>query len=424
MIAWLHSAMRAQIPPASAAQDTTSKNLLALYQDQLRMPPKVYRQLDEWGALPAYAEHAASVRADWLSSLHSTVTSKDWPREVREAAAGMVEGPSDLAFSVNTERARLVAMPIATPSFVRAIIDVLNLAMFRPNSRDPNSKMLLDPKKLDEAGRELARLAGDIEEVGYLDSTDAEWGGGVIMATRFMYYHELGHLLRATQPNSQIPKWILPEERYLAEEILADQFAFGMIVLELRHAPQLKAVGFAGITFAISLVALQEFAEPPVDSKRRIKDSTFRMSRILYWAQQSVKLNAMSDTDVAVGEFYWKLFRQLLSRIDDIPSPVFSLLNQTAARPEGDWTVARNYIVRWCVFGQREKLFATLRRATNSAKAQGPCEPRASKTLQVMAYVLKETSPLEPELGLQAGLGKEWQSVGRLGEGGETPCVH
>jgi len=94
----------------------------------------------------------------------------------------------------------LNAMPIATPIFIRAIVDVMNLAMVPPNSRDPNAKMLLDPKKLDDAGRELARLAGDIADVGYLDSTDAEWGGGVIMATRFMYYHELGHLLRATSP--------------------------------------------------------------------------------------------------------------------------------------------------------------------------------------------------------------------------------
>jgi len=221
-----------------------------------------------------------------------------------------------------------------------------------------------------------------------------------------MYYHELGHLLRAIQHNSQVPKWILPDEQYLAEEILADQLAFGMIVLELRHAPKLKAIGFAGIAFAMSLVALQEFAEPPIDGKRKIKDATLRMARLLHWGQLSANLHAMTDADLALGEFYWSVFRQLLSLIDVVPAPVFLLLNQTAARPEGGWTFARNYMVRGCVFGQREKFLAALRRVNDSAKAQALREPRAQKALQVMAYVLRETAPLEPELGLRVGLGQ------------------
>ena len=96
--------------------------------------------------------------------------------------------------------------------------------------------------------------------------------------------------------------------------------------------------------------------------------------------------------------------RALLSRINDIPSPVFSLLNQTSARPEGDWPVARDHIVRWCVFGQRDKLVATLRRVSESARVQAAREPRALKALEVIAYILKETAPLEPELGLRSGV--------------------
>jgi hypothetical protein len=395
---------RDQSPPRTQSLNAPSKQLLALYQDQLRIPSKIYRQLDEWGALPSYAEHAASARADWLASLHSSVTGSDWPREVREAAAGMVEGPSDLAFSVNAEKGRAIVMPIATPVFIRAIVDITNRPMVLPNSSDPNAKMMLDPKKLDDAARDLARLVGTIADVGYLDAVDSEWGGGVIMATRFMYYHELGHLSRGAQSNRQVPKWILPEEQYLAEEILADQFAFGMIVLELRHAPALKAIGFAGIAFAMSLVALQEFAEAPIDGKRKIKNATLRMARLLYWGRLSAKMKTITNADLALGESYWNTFRQLLSRIDVVPSPVFSLLNQTAARPPNDWVVARNVIVRWCVFGQREKLAATLRRVRDSAKEQAAGEPRAQKALQVIAYVLKETAPLEPELGLRLGL--------------------
>jgi hypothetical protein len=206
------------------------------------------------------------------------------------------------------------------------------------------------------------------------------------------------------QPNNSLPNWILPEERYLAEELVADQFALSMIVLELRHSPQLRPIGFAGITFAMSLVALQEFSEPPIDGKRTIKDATLRMSRILYWGRESVRLGAITEADLSIGDFYWNTFRQLLSRVGDVPSPVFSLLNQTASRPEADWAIARNYLVRWCVFGQRKKVVATLKQVINSAKKQAPREPRAQKALQMIDYVLKETGPLEPELGLREGL--------------------
>src|SRR5882724_2233192 len=273
----------AQNPSPIPSPNSPSSDLLSLYQDQLRVPQKLYRQLQAWNSLPSYVGQSVAVRADWLSSLHSAVTGKDWPRELREAAAGTVEGATDFGFSVPGESAKIVAIPIATPVFLRALVEITNSILVPPKSSDPDAKMMLDRTRLDQAATELAHFIGMVGEVGYFDETNSNWGGGVVMATRFIYYHELGHLALASNANKRKPTWLLPEEADVADEILADQFAFGMILLELRHHPEFKAVGFSGITFALNLIAAQEFADVQPDGKRRIKNAYLRMSRLLWW---------------------------------------------------------------------------------------------------------------------------------------------
>jgi hypothetical protein len=397
---------RVSAAPAAAAAPNPNAALLAEYRESLRVPAKIYQRLDQWGALPPWAAAAARARSDWLASLHQAVTAKGWPAELRDATAGLVDhsAETEFAFDAVVGRARTVVIPAATPSYLQRLVEILNLALVPPDTADPQAHMLMDTRRLDAASQELARMVGMIGETGYSDGDVATWGGGVIMGTRFVYYHEMGHLSASLRPQS-LPGWLLPAERYLADELLADQLAFAMVVLELRHARNLQPSGMAGMIFALGLEALREFADDSKGGdKRSTKDATLRVGRLLYWGKIAVAMGNLTQEALDLGTFYWQQLRDLLTRVQRIPSPVFSLLVQTADRPQADWMVARDHIAQWCAFGDRARVLRALRAIRQSAEAQAATEPRARRVLDVLAYVRRETETLEPELGLKAGL--------------------
>jgi hypothetical protein len=100
----------------------------------------------------------------------------------------------------------------------------------------------------------------------------------------------------------------------------------------------------------------------------------------------------------------WESFTSLLREVDQISSPIFSLLKQTADRPREDWKTASNHILRWCVFGDRTKVLSTICRIRDSAMEQVSDEPRAQRVLDVISFLLSDTAHLEPTLGLHAAL--------------------
>ncbi len=381
--------------------------LLAEFQEAYRVPPLLVKELAKRGSLPQWVEYATGVRRDWLASLHRAMTEKNWPEELKTVSAGQLESGGNLGMAHVSGLAATIAMPISTVSYLRAILDLLTYPFIPPNSEDPAAKMLLDGKRMDEAARRLEHIIGMVAETGFLDSpqeSDAI-GGAVTTGARFLYYHELAHLMRQTSKPNAVPKWIVPGEEYLAEELAADQLALSMIVLEFRSHPGLQPVAVSGVALALGFLAIKEFAEREYDGgKRRTKNATLRMSRILYWVQLSIQLGGLTEEALQNGKLFWEITRGLLARVERVPSPIFSLVLQTADRPEVDWPTASNHLVQWCAFGNRDRVVDTIRKIRDSALGQVNREARAQRVLQVIRFILKDTSHLEPTLGLEAAL--------------------
>lgn len=365
------------------------------------MRQKLIPQLQAWDAVPAWRSEAATVADDWVRSLHSNVAGDDWPQDIRTAIAKVVEGDGGKMFAITaTGSESAIGVLQFTPAYLWQIIQIVNYPLVPPGSADPNAPMLLDPSRKPLAARMLAEAAGMLWESGYLDGS-ANWGGGVVFGTRFLYYHELGHLMRAS---GRLPLDISldSQEEPFAEEIYADQFALGMLVLELRNqSVDLQVVGFSGISSVVSLLALSEFARTEfTGDTRRTQGAVYRMGRLKYYAEHvGVADGYVSPQALRTMEWYWSQFADLLRMVDEVPSPMSALLQQTAARPKDEWRVARNEIVKWCAFGDCERVrsrFAELYRLAEVRSASGGNDG----ALKVMRFILDETRSLEPELGL------------------------
>ncbi|HEY0121768.1 MAG TPA: hypothetical protein VGC14_08400, partial [Rhizobium sp.] len=256
---------------------------------------------------------------------------------------------------------------------------------------------------INEAARKLEFVLGMLEQIGYLH-TYSHWNPQVIFGTRFLYYHELSHLLSASTA-AKTPAWLVPGEEEIADELVADQFAMGMLALEVRNHKELQHVIFAGMAAALGFIALKEFAEQEYEGGvRRIKWSTYRMNRLLHWGRLVVKDGSIAREAVDFAEFYWSLLTSILRKVEHIESPIFLLLMQTAKRPETDWAVAANHVLCWCTFGDRSKVQTIIRDIRNSARMQAETNPCAKTVLLLIDYILANTRHCEPTLGLLAAL--------------------
>ena len=133
------------------------------------------------------------------------------------------------------------------------------------------------------------------------------------------------------------------------------------------------------------------------------------MARILHWGRMSAELGMLSAEAVTMAETQWGMFKELLGHVADagpLPSPVFGILVQTSRRPRSDWYVARNYIVKWCAFGNCGQLADTLDAICNSALSQIE-QPMAQRVLQVVEYVLEQAGPIDVFLELSEYLGTD-----------------
>jgi hypothetical protein len=386
----------------AACPVATGPSLLHRYQSEVAISPKLYRQLEIWGALPRWHVQALDMRRDWLASLHANVTADDWPSDIRNVGAGLVETGQNMGATQILGSARAILVPLSTPAFIRCLVEIINYPLVRPASSDPDAKMLLDTRRFEGAAKQLASVIGMLSETGYLDSSGA-WGPAVVMGTRFVYYHEFGHVIRSLQKVPGRPDWLLDPEADLVEELVADQYAFAMIAVELHRHPDLQPYAFAGIVATLGLVALKEFAESDTgDGRRSIRGAVLRMSRLFYWARLARDDGYVTQEAIDVGQFYWRQITTLLRMIDTVPSPVSSLL-QKASESEADWPRARNTLALWCVFGDREKVLAAVRGLRDWALKQKG-DPNVTKLLRLIDYLRKEFAPIDDEIGLSAAM--------------------
>jgi hypothetical protein len=337
-----------------------------------------------------------------VRSLHDNVAGANWPEEIREAVAGVVEGKGGQTYANSATGEELgIGVMDFTPAYVWQVVQIVNYPYVFPDSDDPGAHMLFDPELQVVAARELSEVAGLLYETGYL-SGKAAWSGGVVAAARFLYYHELGHLVRSTGAWTAEIKFY-PEEFPYAEEIYADQFACIMLALELRGEPSdVQVVGTSGIAFAVSLLALSEFASGEAPSgTRSTRVATYRMGRIRhYLGLLSDSEGANSRQSLVVMEEYWKRFTDLLRIVSAVPSPMELLMRETSHQPTEEWGVARDTVLAWCAWGNCDRV-----RSSFSAIYGKACEEAStagnSRMLDVMDFVLEQTGEFEPDLGLQ-----------------------
>src|SRR6266496_1246119 len=389
-------------PRPSLDKSADPANPLSSYLGRSKIPPKLFWQLKTWKALPAWLLSAEKLHDNWVESFHKNSVYKDWPEAVKDAVASTVSGRNMSLAGSTTGHKLAIMFSDRTPVYLREIQDIVTYPLVCPDSPDPmlrdwekmheaasrgcpdsppQAKMLLHSEMKQEAARRLALMLGMLEETSYLDGSDSEWNGGVRFGSHFIYYHEIGHLVRSL-PNAWPPIELLPEEEDFAEEIRADNIAMAMLATELRNQPPgVIFWGFMGISVAMSFMAAEEFVKPYKDELRQIKGPVYRMARLKRSTQFAIE-KGMLPPDALTGlQFYWSLFTDLLREVEVVPSPVFSLLRQTADRPENDWIKARNEIVKWCAFGHPESVLAAITSVYRDALKQASSEPRARRAI-------------------------------------------
>lgn len=384
--------------------DKTDSSFLQL-RKETGLSPKLIKKLIKWRAIPDWLEQVSETQNDWAESLHhNVVKDSSWPNYMKNLnvkSETVSNGRSYIAKS----SASTIRISNITPVYLRELTEILNYPLVPPNSDDPNAKMLFDTTRIENAVRQLERFQGMISETGYFEGTNVLWGAAEIFGSRFIYYHELAH---ANQYNTSdtLKVHLLSEEEYLKYEIEADQFALSMIALELRHADDdTQVLAFIGIATAMSLIATSEYTEPYVkNGYRSIKGAIYRISRLIYYANIAVKLEYLNQEAINAFNFYLNLMKSLLSRIDHIPNPVFELVYQTADQPKKNWTIFRNQVVKWCIFGDRNMAIRYLKEVYNSALTQSLTEPRAKRALEVYEYLFHQTEGLDWNVNLRKSI--------------------
>jgi len=394
---------------------------LSSYLERSEISPKLFWQLKKWEALPAWLLSAEKLHDNWVESFHRNSINETWPEPLRSAVARTISGRVKFLAGSTTGHKPTLMFSNRTPVFLREIQDIVDYPLVCPNAdpmlRDweraasrgcpdspPDAKLLVHPGMKQEAARRLALMLGMLEETSYLDGSDTEWNGGVRFGSHFIYYHEVGHIAFSV-PNAWPPIEIRPEEEEFAEEIRADQIAMAMLATELRNqTPEVIFWGFRGISLAMSFMAAEEFVKPYKDGLRQIKGPVYRMARLRDWTRLNVEDGKLPPSALTGLQDYWDLFTELLRKVKLVPSPVFSLLRQTADRPQEDWIKARNEIVKWCAFGDRKSVIEAVTNVYRSALEHASSEPGARGVIRVVDFLQKQTASLEPELGLSEAL--------------------
>lgn len=366
---------------------------------------KLLKKLIQWNAIPDWVQQSAILENNWAETLHRNVTNdSSWPEYLKNLNVKnetCVKGSNYIAKSDSST----IRISNITLVYLRELIEIINYPFVLPNSSDPNAKMLMDTSRIADAVKRLGRFQGMINEVDYFEGPKVLWGAAEIFGSRFMYYHELGHVKQHYETDT-LKINILPEEEKLKYEIDADQFALSMLILELRHQDiDMQVEALIGITNAMFLLAASEYAEPYKKSGyKSIKGAMYRISRLFYYSNISVQNGNLKQEAVKASIYYWDLMKLYFEKIDYTPHPVFNLLYQTADRPKEDWVVFRNQVVKWCIFGDRDKAISNLKDVYQAALTQSQTQPRAKKVLKVYEYLFYQTKGLDWKINLKKSI--------------------
>lgn len=363
---------------------------------------KLLCQLSVWDALPSWTQELGDARNNWADQLHKNAQSEDWPSDLKSIAVEMAE-PSNafLGSNIRSAEKRKIEISHLAPVYLQELMTILRHPFVMPNSSDPDAKMLIDLGQMPEAGSRLARLVGVLEETSYFEGQDLSWNPLLIFASRFIYYHELAHSMNFLSNSFTVHFNLEEAELEFAEEMRADYIALLLFLSELRNNPQLLHAAFSGISLAMSFVGVKEFSRPYTANSRSIKGAVFRVARLNYWIRQYEDIGDVPQGTAASSLVFWNAFKQMLTYVKEIPSPVYDLLTGSAKKDRSDWDRTRNIIVRWITFGDRESVLAGVKSVYEWASVRSITDRRALGVTEIIEYILAQTKDLEPELGLR-----------------------
>ena len=365
-----------------------------------KIPEQLMTLLENWNAVPEWAVGQHNIREDWLESLHSNSLGDDWPPELHDVLVRTLRGQDKmLGFSTPGDH-RVVGIFDATPVYLARLQEIVHYPLVRPQSTDPNATMLWHKGREAEAVNQLAEMLGMLRETRYLDGPVDFWYQSVVAGTRFIYYHELGHLVLGFDKDSRWRYKVLPFEKdfskTFSEELYADSFSFASMVLEVRSYPHLHATMMQGVALAMALVASQEFVykryERPLSP---IAAAEMRMTRLLQAAEFSKDLGRLDSQAAETLKNHWERFRRMLQKVkrNALPSPTSALIQKASIGGQSEWETARNQIVKWCGFGNCLSVATKINEICNGISVLQTSS--AKRGLQLINYVLKEARQLE-----------------------------
>lgn len=378
-----------------------STRLLDDIKDSYHVPAALLQELKQRNALPSWFEENSNPQNEWLAAFHKHLT-EQWPDQLRSASAGLLFRGNHIAASTwdDSGIGSAIVMPAATPAYLCRLWEIIDRSLIPPESPEPNEYMLQTNVSLDDAGLQLGETVGMWIDTGYMDCSTEVWKPVVAAGARFLYYHELAHLVYEFEEGkaklNPAPKWLQSTEPELRIELLADRLALVYLVIEEMNTPQLKSTALAGASLAMSLMAIREFATASNIEARSIRNSENRMASLLGWSSFFVEKGMLEDLDFNPARVIWGTSCQLLQKIGNIPSPTWNLLNKIARRNRNRWLEASTSIVKWCAFGDRNRVIISLQKAVNNIPPS-----RLYPIKELLCFIRDDTENLEPMLGLR-----------------------
>jgi hypothetical protein len=383
--------------------DSTAQQLLTECQLSQRLHPALLTELTKRNFIPSWTDRFDEEREDWLRELHHSVTQEGW-NVLDTVSAGLVSKGQFLGMAA---AAKAIAIPISSPGYLHTLLDLLAKPMVHPDSTNPQEKMLWDPSLAHQAGEEFRLMLGMLKETNYFDVPQmaSAWSPAVTAGVRFIYYHELGHIVHAQVQANKLPSWLSPAEaqdEILSAEMVADQFGLSMLLLELRNHQDLLIPGMVGIVLALGLTTMKAFAGSEGAARMH---GVKRMNRLFDWAQKAKMLGSCTDEALLVSTHLWKSLFYYFQQMGEVrlPSPIYSLLRQTSQRPTSDWSTASGYVLQWCAFGDRRRVLNTLRMIWDEARSL-PNDERARGVLEVINFLIDDLHTVDRVLGLREAL--------------------
>ena len=200
---------------------------------------KLLCQLSAWNGLPWWIRNVDEMRRGWAAQLHGIVVGNDWPEYLKRTASQVIDADLISLGSIRSSGGHsVIEIPHMSPVHLQELQGILDTVV-EGGPEDPSDGMFMDGGNVAAATKRLARMVAMLKHTSYLRGAEPRWENTLVSATRFIYYHELGHAI-AEGPETFAEKYGLdPAAMKCKEELRADYLALILFLVEVRNRPDL-----------------------------------------------------------------------------------------------------------------------------------------------------------------------------------------